>query len=632
IVINSRDITERKRAEEALAANEKRFRALIENSNDAIALVSADGTNLYASPSVNRVLGYSFEELEGRSAFEWIHPDDLRHAANLFAQLLEKPGAHATGQFRYQQKDGAWRWYEAIATNLLAEPSVQAIVANYRDITARKQAEQMLKETQEKIQKIFDSSPDAISLMDLNGIIIECNQTAVNMLGYSTKEELLGTSAFNFVVESERQRAMELLQEVLARGTMHGVEFTMLRRDGSQFAAETAGSVLRDPAGKPTGLVVITTDITERKRAEEALRESEKRYRNLIETAPIGIVVTVAGKVIFCNRKESELFGLASPLETQGRPISEFVHKDDLPKLVRFAQSIRRGEVPEQPVSFRGIRADGKEIVVEGFALRGQFGAEDSLLSFHQDITARRRAEEEREELFQEVLRAREQLQALSRRLVEVQETERRLIARELHDEVGQVLTGLSILLETSSHLPADTLRSRLSNAQSLVEQLMGQVQGLSLDLRPTMLDDLGLLPALLWFTKRFADQTGVRVHLEHTGLDRRFAPEIETAAYRITQEALTNIARHAGVKEATARLWATLDTLHVQIEDRGQGFDVQAALAAPTSSGLSGMRERAVALGGNLTIESTPGVGTYVTLQAPLSGSLERRTKERRE
>ncbi len=185
-------------------------------------------------------------------------------------------------------------------------------------------------------------------------------------------------------------------------------------------------------------------------------------------------------------------------------------------------------------------------------------------------------------------------------------------------------------MLETSSRLPADTLRSRLRNAQSLVEQLLEQVQGMSLDLRPTMLDDLGLLPALLWFAKRFANQTGVRVHLEHAGLDRRFAPEIETAVYRITQETLTNVARHAGVKEALARLWATKDALYVQIEDRGKGFHVQAALAVPTSSGLSGMHERAVALGGNLMIASTPGAGTHVTLEVPLSGSLERRIKER--
>jgi len=154
----------------------------------------------------------------------------------------------------------------------------------------------------------------------------------------------------------------------------------------------------------------------------------------------------------------------------------------------------------------------------------------------------------------------------------------------------------------------------------------------LSLGLRPTMLDDLGLLPALLWLTKRFADQTGVHVHLEHAGLDRRFAPEIETAVYRIVQEALTNVARHASVKEATARIWATQDSLHVQVEDRGKGFRVEGALAAPTSSGLSGMRERAVALGGDLIVESTPGVGTRVTLQVPLSGLLERTTKENRE
>jgi signal transduction histidine kinase len=189
-----------------------------------------------------------------------------------------------------------------------------------------------------------------------------------------------------------------------------------------------------------------------------------------------------------------------------------------------------------------------------------------------------------------------------------LEESERRNLARELHDEIGQTLTGLKLRLEAG----------QTSEARGLVEELMSSVRNLSLDLRPAMLDDLGLLPALLWLFERYSTQTGVKVAFEHTGLDGRFAAEIETAAFRIVQEALTNVARHAGVPQAVVRVWADGRTLGVQIDDGGRGFDPNGTLHR--TGGLSGMRERATALGGQLTLESKPGQGARVMAELPLS------------
>jgi signal transduction histidine kinase len=223
--------------------------------------------------------------------------------------------------------------------------------------------------------------------------------------------------------------------------------------------------------------------------------------------------------------------------------------------------------------------------------------------------------------LFEQVHSGRERLQTLSRRLVEVQESERRHIARELHDEIGQSLTGLLLTLDMTRRLPADKVMGNLDEAQDMANALIAQVRELSLDLRPAMLDDLGLLPAMLWHVERYTAQTGVQVTFKHIGLEgRRLAPQVETAAYRIMQEGLTNVARHADVSQATVRVWANPETLNIQIEDQGAGFEPQLALAAGLSSGLSGMQERAVLLGGHLRIESTPGAGTRLTAELPLS------------
>jgi signal transduction histidine kinase len=227
-------------------------------------------------------------------------------------------------------------------------------------------------------------------------------------------------------------------------------------------------------------------------------------------------------------------------------------------------------------------------------------------------------AEQEREHML-------ERLQTLSRRLLEVQEAERRHLARELHDEVGQTLTGLRLLLKPNGDAAADAVNTRFEQARDLVDELLERVRGLSFDLRPAALDQLGLLPALLALFERYTGQTGVLVDFKHQGVEGRFAPEVETTAYRIVQEALTNAARHAGVAGVTVRVWAAADLLSVQIEDRGRGFDPDVALAAPRSGGLAGMQERVLLLDGHLTIESRPGGGTEITAELPLPGQSPR-------
>ncbi|NTV63985.1 MAG: PAS domain-containing protein [Oscillochloris sp.] len=230
-----------------------------------------------------------------------------------------------------------------------------------------------------------------------------------------------------------------------------------------------------------------------------------------------------------------------------------------------------------------------------------------------QDITERKQEEA--------ALRASaEQLQSLSRRLVEAHERERRHIARELHDEIGQVLTGLKLSLSAAAAAAPASLAATLADATSSINELMARVRGLTLDLRPALLDDLGLLPALGWYLDRYTPRTGVQVELRHHGVSHRFSPEVETVAYRTIQEALTNVARHAQSQEVTVRLLADESRLMLRIDDAGCGFDSEVARATQTTGGLSGMQERVQMIGGVLTIESAPGEGTHIIVELPLS------------
>ncbi|HEX9879276.1 MAG TPA: GAF domain-containing sensor histidine kinase, partial [Candidatus Binatia bacterium] len=222
--------------------------------------------------------------------------------------------------------------------------------------------------------------------------------------------------------------------------------------------------------------------------------------------------------------------------------------------------------------------------------------------------------------LFEQVQAGHEQMQRLSRRLVEAQETERRAIARELHDEIGQILTGLKLMLQTGDGLSAKQFQKRLHKAQGLINELFTRVRALSVDLRPAMLDDLGLLPTLTWHFERFTAQTGVAVRFKHSGIqDKRFSPDLETAAYRIIQEALTNVARHANAAEAAVEVLATPQALTLEVRDRGCGFDFKAASRSGKGSGLGGMSERAMSLGGGLAIESRTERGTRLMATLPI-------------
>jgi signal transduction histidine kinase len=213
----------------------------------------------------------------------------------------------------------------------------------------------------------------------------------------------------------------------------------------------------------------------------------------------------------------------------------------------------------------------------------------------------------------------REELEAHSRVVVAAQEAERRRIARELHDEIGQALTGLALSLASLERQAPPELRAALSEARSGMGELVSRVHDFSLSLRPPMLDDLGLLPALLWLTEHvLSTQTGLQVDLEHEGLDRRFSWEVETAAYRIVQEALTNVVRHAASGRARVRCLAEGEELFVEVTDEGIGFNPQ-SVRPHTTSGLRGMQERARLLGGLLRIDSHPGKGTRVVARLPV-------------
>jgi PAS domain S-box-containing protein len=384
--------------------------------------------------------------------------------------------------------------------------------------------------------------------------------------------------------------------------------YRVLARDGKVIWFHCEVKMARHSDGRPWFIHGVGFDISDLKQTEEALSRSEEMLGGIFEYAPdTMVVVDGAGRIERVNSQVERMFGYARE-ELLGQPVEVL-----LPERFQRRHVAHRASYVADPhlrpmglgLVLYGRRKDGSEFPVEIMLSPVDAISNGMVIAVIRDITRRQRDEE--------VLREyAERMKVLSRRLIAVQEAERSSIALELHDQIGQILTGLKLKLEMTTRLSGEGARENLKEAQALVNDLMVRTRKLSLDLRPATLDHLGLLLALVRHIRQYTSQTQVRVDFKHGGLEaRRFAQELETAAFRIVQEALTNVARHSGADEALVRIWADQHTLAVQIEDYGKGFDLEATLAADHSTGLTGMRERALLLGGQFTVESNPDRGT---------------------
>ena len=385
------------------------------------------------------------------------------------------------------------------------------------------------------------------------------------------------------------------------------------REQAESILLELASSF---PFGTNTGTKPIARHDAAINDAGVAL-EVDARYRTLVEQIPAVVFMAFLDKGIgeaYVSPQIEEILGFTQE-EWLNDPVRWYqqIHPDDKDRWSVEAAELFLSGQPLRSL-YRVIARDGRVIWFhcEAKMVRDNDGQPWFIHGVAFDVSELKRAEAS-------VLEYAERLKFLSRRLMEVQEAERRKIALELHDEIGQILTGLKLSLEIGSRLPAKDIGVNLDQARGLVNDLMARVRKLSLDLRPAMLDDLGLLPTLLWHIEHYTAQTKVRVNFKHSGLEkRRFTPEVETAAYRLVQEALTNVARHSGAPEATVRMSTHRQILLIEVEDAGEGFDVESRLGTNETSGLAGMRERTMLLGGQLVVESRPGSGTR--LKAELS------------
>lgn len=568
------------------------------------------------APTDNKTIGYD----------KWlglIHLDNRDKAAKDVATALED-GQGFTTEYRIVWPDGQTRWLDGKARVIRDDNGtpIRMIGVNI-DITERKRAEERLRESEERFALVAQGSHDALWFCpDVNNESAEWwSPRWYEMLGYNEHELKASLTNFRALLHpDDRLKHEELMRAHLETQVPYDMEYRLKTKSGEYRWYRCRAQAVWDEHGNPTKMAGSLRDITDRKRAEEALRDSEERFRSAFEQGSLGMAfIDSTYRVLAANRTFCDMVGYSSQ-ELLGQTFAHMTHPDDLNNNIRLAEQLFDNVIPSYQLEKRYIHKSGTIVWVRLTATIIREGRDRQPISFAmiENITKRKHAEDQ--------LRASHQrLRNLAAKLQVVREEERTIIAREVHDEMGQTLTALKMdLAWTKKSLPKrwKAVPDRLRSMISLIDSTLTTVRQLSSRLRPAMLDDLGLEATIEWQVQEFTNRGDYRCQLDLKAVGLRPNKQRDIAVYRILQEALTNIARHASANRIDIKLWTEDEELLLVVKDDGKGISDE-ALTSTYSLGLTGMYERARMLDGSLKIErGARDKGTVLTLKVPLTST----------
>ena len=586
------------------------YQRLVESSPDGI-LVVRDNRIEFLNPAAVRLFGATHAgDIAGKSPFEVLHPDSHGLIRGRLERLLNGEIVPPLEE-RIVRLDGTVTDVE-VNTTLVEGGEGPAIQVTVRDIADRKRREAVLRESEERLMLAFAGAREGVWDWNVESGEVVYSPRWKEMLGYQGDEIFPHVNAWEKLLHPDDRPRADALNDAVIRGesTYEG-EFRLLHREGHYITVLTRGLPIRNAAGAVIRIVGTHLDITERKRTESDLRESEERLTLAFAGAQEGIWDwNLETDAVNYSSRWKQMLGYADDeIESHISAWERLVHPDDRALADQAHDSVARGQ-PTYEAEFRLRHKDGHyvEILSRGFPVRREPGGRVvRIVGTHFDLTERRKREAER---------ARTELLA---HLVFVQEDERRRIARDMHDQFGEQLTALSLriaLLRDACGERAD-LANHVAALAEIAERLDRDVDQLVWELRPTALDDLGLRAALANYIHEWSERTGIAAELHTSGLlDERLGSEVETALYRIAQEALNNAAKHSRARRVEVILERRPDCVLLILEDDGVGFAEVEGGEARQGYGLVGMKERAALVGANLEIESTPGKGTTILVR----------------
>lgn len=503
----------------------------------------------------------------------------------------------------------------AFTTGALLVAIAMLVVSRRQSQSRERASADSLVLEQSRSASIIDGALDAIISVDQSQRIVLFNPAAERMFG-CTAPAALGTDLSRFIPERLREAHRVHLDGFAASGAAmramrSGRPVQALRADGQEFTVEASISQFSEPApgGPRTIMTVMLRDVTARQQAQAELQQLKERYRTTIELCPNAICITEAGRISLTNKALCELLGARAPADLLGRRFDEL-----LGEAPRWGSRSPEGEAPTiQEVQIQCLDGLTRDVELLHAALPDH--GTTTMQVVLRDITARKQTDLLLEQ-------SREQLRRLSRNLIRARERERQHIARELHDELGQHLTAIKLEVAAIAGRPTGRREADVRAAEllRLIDQTVASVRRIAADLRPPMLDDLGLEAAIDWLAKDWSRRVGTAVQFDVQPLPETIDENAKTTVYRFVQEALTNVARHARARRVDIQLRTDGHSVIVTVQDDGQGFPAD-VLAKPGTHGLLGMRERAHLAGGTLHLATVAEGGARVEIRLPLAG-----------
>jgi two-component system sensor histidine kinase/response regulator len=643
VVLVFRDISERKRAEDALRENEERFRCLVQNSSDIISLFDAEGTVLYQAPSVERLLGYRPHDRIGHNIYRdpIVHPEDMAAKRAFFDALLRQPGAPVTAEFRLRHADGSLRDIEAVGQNFLHDPGVAGIVANYRDVTERKRAEEALRESEHRWRSITEALPQLVWTARPDGYV-DYQSTQFGEYFGLPEDKMLGWQWLELLHPDDRERARLAWQAAIEQDGDYDLEVRLRGFDGVYHWFKTRGVRVRDDEGRVFKWFGTCTDITDGKQTEEALRESEQRWRNLAEALP-QLVWTAApdGACDYFSMQWTQHTGVPED-RLLGWQWMETLHPDDREPTRRFWLDSVAGRSPYD-VEYRVRRTDGEYcwFKTRGVPIRDSAGRIVKWFGTCTDITDSRTAAEE-------LRLAKEAAESANRAKDEFLAN----VSHEIRTPMNAILGMTELVLDTS--LTEDQQQS-LKTVKAAADSLLGIINDL-LDFSKIEAGKLVLAPAEFSLRGALGDTLrtlAMRAHRKGLELVSHVPPEVPDSlvgdAGRLRQVLLNLIgnaikfAKHGEVelRVETVRNDANDDVeLRFAVSDTGIGIPQEkqdtifrafeqedtstTRRYGGTGLGLTIAAQLVALMSGTITVESEPGRGSTFAFRARFGRGLQ--------
>lgn len=504
-----------------------------------------------------------------------------------------------------------------------------AVLVNMRRRLAWSKEEQ-----NQRFRSLFEQNPDAVYAFDRLGNFVDANEETARLAGLP--RGVLLKKSFRDIIAPEGRGAAALRFDQARKGIPQSGETEILTPTGNRLTLNV--SMLPIVVnGKITGVFGIAKDITEKKRVEEALRESEARLRGIFEQAPMGIMqLSLNNQLLRANQKFLDIVGYSFEELRAQKVVHLVTHPEDLQRSLVYEEMIRSGETDTYSMEKRYVRKDGSTIWVSltKTAVKTADGNLQFLIAIIEDITGRKRTEAALQRAHDELedkVRARTEelnnayqtLKDLSSHLHMAREEERTRIAREVHDEMGGVLTAIKIdisMLKQQLEAQGRPAPGELSRTLELIDGAVTSLRRIITDLRPSILDTMGLWAAIEWQLQEFQQRTDITCSFQMEGIEKELGDDRATAVFRIFQEALTNVARHARASKLDVFGFASEDEVVIHIQDNGIGIREE-RLMASRSFGILGMHERARTFNGYVQIKGAPAKGTTVSIRFPLKG-----------